>query len=89
MIYLKKILNLPIWVVAIISAILSYIYEDWYVSMMFERWAQSDGTDTEAYAVFNHHTGTEFILFTIIAVIVFWILRKIIFKRFPSLKSPK
>lgn len=81
--YLKKILSLPLWVIAIVAGFFSYIYDNWYVSKMYERWAESDGTDSEAYAVFNHHDGFDFIWNTIIAVIIFWIL-KILFKRFYS-----
>lgn len=83
--YLKKILSLRLWVIAIVAGLFSYIYDNWYVSRMYERWVESDGADDEAYAVFNHHTGFEFIWKTIIVVLIFWVLKK----RFHSINTKK
>lgn len=78
----KKILNVPIWVVAVLVYVISYKIDDWYVNKMFKRWAESDGTDSEAYAVVNHHSDITFLLVATIVVFVLWGVRKYIRKRF-------
>lgn len=74
----KKILKCPVWVVTLILFSIAYCASEWYAHVMFLRWAESDGTDAEAYAVVNHSGASSFEFFLVAAVIVlaFWILKK-------------
>lgn len=78
---LRKILDLPLWLIAIIVCFITYWCDRWYVDTMFARWAESDGTDSEAYAVFNHHSSDDFIFISAIIVLAFWLIRKILRKK--------
>lgn len=79
---LKKILNVPIWIVAILVYFMSYKIDDLYVNEMFKRWAESDEADSEAYAVVNHHSNITCILVATIIVFVFWGVRRYFRKKF-------
>lgn len=80
---IRKILKCPVWAFAVISLAVAYCASEWYAHVMFQRWAESDGTDAEAYAAFNHSGAYTdyFYLVALILVLAFWILKKVLKKR--------
>ena len=79
---IRKILKCPVWAFAVISLTVAYCAGEWYAHVMFQRWAESDGADSEAYAVVNHHSNITCILVATIIVFVFWGVRRYFRKKF-------
>jgi len=75
--WLRKIVNCPLWVVAIVVGIIVYAYDKWQYSVMWERCQVSDMADEEAYAFVNHHSGMNVVFTTAGIVLLVWVLRKL------------